>query len=508
MIIFGGVEIPSNRTLLERSGAKNVLLNYWGLRKRGLPKTKAYLIGEHFQPDMKVWLDSGAVQADKANLSQRELEEYAADYEEFVALNYDRIEGWVEFDSQTFGLPRIQQNRAAFENDPKMWVVWHEAYGTMVLQRWAAEYSHIAIPSDAIESVTSLAGITRGLKAKHQVSFHALATAKPDNLRQIPFDTASTLAWISPMRRGETIIWDGSKLVRYPKKMKSQARVRYKSVVEKAGLDFEKFTSDDTLEATKVAIWSFLQLEAVMDKDKPKLESIKGGRKTPENAFVSDNSDDTLYTGLMDYLGGSSDNSGQEVRKVEATEVVKRDPQDVQNLPVFGYTMKQIVDTDEDGNEILAQVPVAQSTGVSLRQCNTCFVASNCPAFKPDNECAFNLPVEVKTPEQLKGLLTSVVEMQASRVAFMRYAEELNSGYVDPNTSQEIDRLFKLVANVKDLESNKEFVRITAERQSAGGVLSAIFGDRAQALREMEQPSQPTMSEEQTTMIIRQSIEE
>ena len=508
MIIFGGVEIPSNRTLLERSGVQNVMLNYWGLRKRGLPKTKAYYISEHFQPEMKVWVDSGAVQADKANLSARELEEYAADYEEFIAINYDRIEGWVEFDSQIFGLPKIQQNRAAFENDPKMWVVWHEKYGTMVLQRWAAEYTNIAIPSEAIESVTSLAGITRGLASKHQVAFHALATAKPDNLRQVPFSSASTLSWLSPMRRGETIVWDGTKLVRYPKKMKAQARTRYKSVVEKAGLDFDKFISDDTLEATKVAIWSFQQLEATMDKDKPKLSAIQGGRKTPENPFVSDNSDDTLYTGLMDFMGGASNNSAVEVRKPEATEVVRRDPQEVQNLPVFGYQMKNIVDQDEDGNDILRQVAVTQSTGASLRQCNTCFVASNCPAFKPDNECAFNLPVEVKTQEQLKSLLTSIIEMQASRVAFMRYAEELNSGYVDPNTSQEIDRLFKLVANVKDLESNKESIRIDVERRSSGGVLSAIFGDRVQAMQEMEQPPQPMMSEEQTTTIIRQSIEE
>jgi hypothetical protein len=45
-----------------------------------------------------------------------------------------------------------------------------------------------------------------------------------------------------------------------------------------------------------------------------------------------------------------------------------------------------------------------------------------------------------------------------------------------------MDRLFKLVKSVKELEENKEFIRITAERQSSGGVLSAIFGDRAAAL--------------------------
>jgi hypothetical protein len=487
-LIFGGAEIPSNRILLENNGVENIMLNYWGLRKRGLPKTKAYLIGEHFLPNAKVWVDSGATQADKANLSQRELEDYAADYEEFIALNYDRIEGWVEFDSQVLGLHWIQQQRAAFERDPKMWVVWHESYNTLLLQQWAKEYQNIAIPGSAIDSVSSLSGTVRSIKMTTNTQFHALATVKPDNLRQIPFDTASTLSWISPMRRGETIIWDGSKLVRYPKKMKAQARLRYKAVVEKAGLDFKKFTEDDTLEATKVAIWSYLQMEAAMEKK--------------QKPVVSDNSDDTLYTGLMETGGYPSNNSGGEMRKVERAEVVQRDPQEVVSMPVFGYQMKTIVET-EDGRDILKDVPVVQSNSGSLRQCDTCFVAANCPAFKPQNTCAFNLPIEVKTKEQLKGLLTSIVEMQGQRVAFMRFAEELNGGYADPNTSQEMDRLLKLVATVKDLESNKEFVQITASRQSSGGVLSAIFGDRAQALKDLPQP----LDEEQTTMIIRDSLE-
>jgi hypothetical protein len=87
---------------------------------------------------------------------------------------------------------------------------------------------------------------------------------------------------------------------------------------------------------------------------------------------------------------------------------------------------------------------------------------------------------------------------------FMRYAEELNGGYADPNVSQEVDRLFKLVANMKDLETNKEFVQITASRQTSGGVLSAIFGDRAQAMKEMAQP----LSDDEVTKIIKDAIED
>ena len=499
MIIFNGVEIPSNRTLLERNGVQNVMLNYWGLRKRGLPKNKAYLIAEHFRADMKVWVDSGATQADKANLSKRELEDYCADYEEFIAMNYDRIEGFVEFDSQVLGLPAIVQNRAVYENDPKLWVVWHESYNTMLLKKWAEEYRNIAIPNDAIESVTSLAAITRQLSQQHPaVRFHALATAKPDNLRQIPFSTASTLSWLSPMRRGETIVWDGTKLVRYPKSMKAQSRPRYKNIVQRAGLDFDKFIADDTLEATRLAVWSYLQLEKTMDKDKPKFDVINGGKKE----IVSDNSDDTLYTGLMEIGGMLSNNSDSEMRKVERTEVVQRDPSEVVSMPVLGYQVKQTVE-NVDGVDTLKDTVVVESNVTSLRQCDTCFVAANCPAFKPANTCAFSLPIEVKTPEQLRALNTAMLEMQAQRVMFMRFAEELNGGYADPNVSQEIDRYQKMLKNIKELDENKEFIQITAQRQSGSGVLSAIFGDRVQALKEQE----AIISEDQTTYIIKDKFE-
>lgn len=520
MIIFSGVEVPSNRTLLESCGAKTVMLNYWGLRKRGLPKTKPYLIGEHFFANMKVFVDSGASQVDKSQLTDREVEEYAADYEDFISMNYDRIDGWLEFDSKRWGLPRIIKERAAFENDPKMWTVWHESYGLPVLRQWAQEYHNVAIPHSAIESQANLAAHLRPLKAQTDVNLMALYSVDPDNLRQIPFDYVTTLSWISPMRRGETIVWDGKKLNRYPKRMKDQARRRYKKLLSDAGFDFEKFVTDDTKEATKVAVWSYQQLEASMskdkDKDKPDLKVIKGELPSLEemlddmsednlhDEMLVDNSEDTLHTGLMDFDPHPSDNKGMETRNSERDEVVERDPSEKTSMPVFNYEMKTIVDTDDEGNEILKDVPVVKGKGDSLRQCNTCFVASNCPAFKPNNTCAFNLPVEVKTKEQLKSLLNSIIEMQGQRVAFMRFAEEMNGGYADPNVSQEVDRLFKLVKSMKELEENREFVRITAERQASGGVLSAIFGDRASALREMEQP----ISEEDTTEIIRKSVED
>ena len=45
-IIFSGAEVGSNRTLLEGQKVELMGLNFWGLRKRGLPKTKRWLISE------------------------------------------------------------------------------------------------------------------------------------------------------------------------------------------------------------------------------------------------------------------------------------------------------------------------------------------------------------------------------------------------------------------------------------------------------------------------------
>jgi hypothetical protein len=60
------------------------------------------------------------------------------------------------------------------------------------------------------------------------------------------------------------------------------------------------------------------------------------------------------------------------------------------------------------------------------------------------------------------------------------------------------------VGNVNDMDQNKEFIQITASRQSSGGVLSAIFGDRAQALRELPE----ALREDTVTKIISESIED
>jgi hypothetical protein len=349
-------------------------------------------------------------------------------------------------------------------------------------------YKNVAIPYDVIENDVSMAAKTRALTSQYGTTFHAIACAKPDNLRQIQVATASTQSWLSPMMRGETIVWDGTKLVRYPKKMKDQARPRYKAVYEKAGLDFDKIMDDNAIEVAKLAIWSYEQFEARFN--------MSGADDNEELYINSLNPDDdeSVETALSEY-----DNKGAEMRKL-----IGRDRDEMATLPVFGTEIKTVVETDEHGNDVIKEVPIIRSNSTSLRICDTCFVAANCPAFKPQNTCAFNLPIKLETKEQLNSLLTSIVEMQGQRIAFARFAEEMNGGYPDPNTSQEVDRLFKLLKLMKDLDDNSSYVKMTVEAKNGGGVLSQIFGERASILNELPDGG---YDESQTTRIIQDAIE-
>lgn len=490
--MFLGGEVPSHRNLLIEAGVKHIGINYWRLVKRGLPKNKDYILAEKFPDDVYIYLTGGAPQADDSGMGNVEIEDFAADYEEFVALNDQRLYLVQEFDSEKLGPIWVEQQRQTLWEDfdlERFLPIWDFQSSHAALFALAEKYPNVGILGDDIDEDLTLSARVRAMQSQFQTRFHGIACARPDNLRQVPLTTASTLAWVAPMMRGETIVWDGTKLVRYQKKQKDQARPRYKSLIEKVGLDFDAIMADDSVEVTKLAVWSYLQLERQLSKNNLTL--------------LSDNSEDIDDPGSAETGGDVPDNKAPEVRKSFGG-IKPRDPSEMATLPVFSVSTKTIVDKDFDGKDIIRDAPILNTTGTSLRQCNTCFVASNCPAMKPNSPCAFNLPVEVKTKEQLKALLNAIIEMQSSRVAFARFSEELNGGYPDPNTSQEIDRLFKIVKQLKELEENKEFIRITAERQTSGGVLSALFGDRANVLKQLPEGG---LSEEETTRIISDNLE-
>ena len=473
-IIYLGAEVPSNRKILESVHVENVGFSFWRARQRGLPKNKSFELINYFNERMNIYAYPGIPQ--HTHLTQEELEEFIADYDDFVATNIDRLTAFMGMDAPVEKLLNGSAVTAFTDELDKFWPVYSGKVTYAEMLNLAETYKHLVVHGDTIDSDPSIEAKMRGVINQYGVQVHALSYARPDDLRNAPWTTVSTMSWLSPMMRGETIVWDGNQIVRYPSRMKEQARPRYKAIYEQAGLDFDKIMEDDNVEVCRLAVWSYEQFEMRMRMGEDLFNNL------PEMQ-VSTNGENTLP---------DVNRSGSQMRKF-----TPRNEDEMTTLPVFGIENKTIVDRDEDGRDVIKDVPVLSSNSTSLRQCNTCFVASNCPAFKPESMCAFKLPVELKTKDQLKALINSIIEMQGQRVAFARFSEELNGGYPDPNVGQEIDRLFKLLKTVKELDDSTSFIKMTLEgRTSGAGVLSSIFGEKAQVLKELPEVIDATVVDE------------
>jgi len=71
--------------------------------------------------------------------------------------------------------------------------------------------------------------------------------------------------------------------------------------------------------------------------------------------------------------------------------------------------------------------------------------------------------------------------MQASRVFFAKLGEEMEGQGMDPALSSEMDRFFRMVQSAKDIEDTRDLIKFNMEARSSAGVLSRIFGAKAQA---------------------------
>jgi hypothetical protein len=462
-LYLNGGEVAAHAKLLRENDWTNIGVSFWHLYPR-LPKKVPWTVSERLS-GASVLLDSGGSAADKAGKTQGELHEYAEALQEFTFANADALDLIIEFDCLSLGRQWIEEQRRTFEAYGQKFVpVWHPEYGYPELERLAEQYERVAIPEDALDDL-SLPTRINGLVAREQCFFHALGNAKPDTLRQVRFSSADSGSWLSPTRYGETIIWDGQKLHRYPMRMKDQARRRQTSAITRAGFDAALVAADDNEEITRLALWS---LRRMADSIRPVL--------------VADNSSDQALAPVVDLPQRDADNSTPAVRNAP----LARDTNDRAVLPVIGMESVATRETDDDGAQVIGERLVPRLNTASLRQCDTCFVNATCPAMKPAHSCAFDLPVKIETKDQLVAVLNAVIEMQTQRVMFGRFAEELAGGYPDANLSVEVDRLFRLVTAMKRLEENHAFVRMSVEASAGAGMMSRIFGAGAgQKLREL-----------------------
>lgn len=475
-LFFGGAEIGTHRAILQEIGVKNVAMSYMGLRRR-VKFSKPWNVAEKFDPWVSVFLDSGAytINADPEEQDPDELIGIYEHYRQFVNENLDRLEMVSEFDALPLGVEWIEEQREDFWKQiprEKFMAIWHPVWGISYLQEMASQYEIIGIPATSLEG-RNLRPVLNALAVKG-TRIHGIAMTKIEEMQTIRWDSVASTSWISPQRYGDTIVWTGNELKRYPKKYKETARKRHRTLFTSKGFDADKIANDQDDEVLRLSVWSWQQFEEYVNK-----HHKSGKVATP---MFSNGPEPTAEEDpeVVDPLADEGEPT------VPTTKALAKPREVIGMLPVMGLTTAKSEDDDDESEGD----PIINIRSESARVCDTCFLAEKCPAYEPGSNCAYNIPVMIRTREQFKALQYGLLEMQTQRVFFMRFAEEMEGGYADPNLTKEMGLLQKMMATTAEMEKEGFSITLNARGSSpvaGAGVISRMFGnDAGQRVQQIE----------------------
>jgi hypothetical protein len=455
IIYFGGAEQPGWRAFLADQGVDTMSLSWYGLRRRR-KDLSAFRIRNEFPDGAKVYLDSGAYSVNKdASIARDEAYALYGEYMDFVDANIDSIVFASEFDAQVLGQDLIEDIRERYWSGHSLdrWMpVWHSDSGVRELRRLAAQYERVGLLQVADDDATpdGNIGILRTLASG--TAFHGVSMTKIEAMKTLPVVSVGSTSWLSPTQYGDTFIWDGRELHRYPHDYKHR-RESHRHWLQENGFDTHKIEADDNNELLRLSVWSW-------QKFANSIAPVRGVTPMVLDPF----------------------NAIQEIEPVE----VANTPASVRNnavalreervpLPLLSTVVE--IQRNPDGTETPRRT--MRSPGVNLLQCNTCHINDVCPLMRPGAECAYEIPVEIRTTTQLAALQDTLIELQTQRVLRTSMFEQIQGGAIDKNTSAEYDRLNRMIAAKVEAAKDSISIRIEATGSARAGIVSNMFGAEA-----------------------------
>lgn len=424
-LYFAGAEQPSHRNLLADCGVTRFAINLTNINRLVRPTW-----------DVRKHLPAGAewiAYADQATTWE--------EAEPFIRQGPDMTLGpmdWAE-----------QMDSDDFEPD-KFAPYWED-----VLDQ--ADWDAVALTDDMVKNQSTLRRILAGWTDAQLIA----VTGANRGVERL--DAVVSSAWIAAQKFGETQVWTGNKLHRYPGARKTDARPKHRSDIERLGIDYERVLANDPTETARLAIVSWQGWE---DRHGTVLQLASSPPLSDQDGMGS------AHPTLASARAPTGHSAGTPREKVM--------------LPVMALEQIEEVTTDGQGVQHQTLQDILHTVPDSFRQCNNCFLASRCPEAQPNASCAYSIPVKLTGKDQLQGLMRAVVEMQAQRVMFARFSEQTDGQGIDPTLSAEIDRLFNILAKMKDISDTRDLLKIELEARGNSGMLSRIFGadvgEKARAL--------------------------
>lgn len=442
-VYFGGAEKGAHRSILLSSGVTRFGMN---LTHFPIPKKKALDLNTLFQGNEVILYTS-------------ENDEDLARYDSFVR---DHI------DSLTYVIGRPDYDGAWMGE--KYVPIWNDPEDLERLVWLCQKYPRVAVSDKAITG-KNVARI--GQVAQRWQSQLIGLTSKPDTIERVPWEAVIVGSWTSALRYGETQVWDGHSLHRYPAQQKESARKKHRADITRLGVNYDAVLDDEVQAVAFLAIRSWQAWESKTFGGYDLMGIDDEEEFTPDDSGQNIMISGVTTTGLSPAPGGTN---------IVTQVPEKRHPDTKRLLPVLGIETMTTVGTqyaDEQGESIEIdpeKVDVLRYNADPLRQCNHCYLASRCPQYQENSECAFSLPIEIRTKDQLNAALRALVEMQVGRVMFARFAEELEGQGIDSTLSSEMDRVFAMVEKMRNINDNRDTLKFAVEARGSSGVLSRLFG--------------------------------
>lgn len=460
-VALSGGERGAYRSVLLSMGVPRIAMN---LTQFNIPKTKVVDLAEMFNGSEVVLYTSDG-------------DEDVHRYDQFLREHADSLSlvvGRPDYDGEWLG--------------EKYYPLWNDPEDTERLAHLCQKYGRAVISDRAITPKT-LPRVNQ-LKQRWGASLVGI-TSKTDVIEAVEWDLVIVSSWTSVVRYGETQVWDGHRLFRYPAQKKDSARSKHRADIVRLGVNYEEVVDGDVNALQELAIKSWLSWEQktlsgsayhpLGDDDELEFDSSeKGGIATIPPSEVTPTLGDSEYNGIT------------------TTHINGRHEDAYELLPGIGvetvtdHPFSKGPDGDETADARGFDVQVVRTSDNGLRNCDSCYLASRCPAFTPHVECAYKIPVVIRTSTQLSAVLNAIIEMQAARVMFAKFGEDLEGQGADATVSAEMDRLFRLVKDLKEIDDSRDMVKINVEARGSSGVLSRIFGDQAaEKATALSSPVQP-----------------
>jgi len=287
---------------------------------------------------------------------------------------------------------------------------------------FCGKFSYLAVDSNFMSlGVSKISGLINRA-SNSGIKIHGIGITGQEYLNKARFFSVDSTTWTTGPRFGNTYIFENHKLKTYNQTQKNKVRKQYAAKWRREGL----FDVDAMLKDSSKAVNEMNCIEWVK---------------------------------FQNYIYSQSNKDYWEENKKETP--IKNEIVQVENKEVA------IIN-----KENLMSAAIEQ-----ILPCDSCYLRGRCQFYKKGNSCKYNLPIEIRSSEELVNQLTRLIGIQFERVYKGALVEKLDGGILDKGVSDELQKTFDMALQLRDLISPQDEVVLRAKGKKGLNVFSEIFGD-------------------------------